>query len=427
MPKLKLTANVAEFGLFQGLARTRARLVASTLAITGAMIGLALWSADYVLHQSSSVGLNLLVITANMGLVMTAAYMQALLIGDLFFPGPWREQVVLGLRPDAHDHDAEIAVRNHNAEFMIVLLLLIVGDAMLVNGAAGGFVDTYHAEGFFRVRMRQDDASERLQALRDMVEPTQQDLWTVEGVRQVVLQALGDGDAQVRAQAAWNAGAMGLDAAREPLIALLSGRDEAPEVRQAAAEALGRLGKSLVAREAITGLLHEPGAPDALRVSALRGLGLMRDEESWRALLTMTTHPSPEVWRYAYWALRELPARQARQAILEQLQDEPAGERLCALLDTLKMLATEEDIPWAQRQFMRADPTLTCQELVWEDRDERRRYILYYDSPRTKYVKIVANSGGAPAHKRWFELIASDPSEPWPVRETAGLVLKQLR
>lgn len=428
-PQLKLVANVSEFGLFQGFARTRTRLIATTIVSTIIMIALGLWSANHILEHSASVSMNLLLITTNMFVMMVGSYMQALLIGDFFFPGPWREQVILGVRPEQHDHDAEIAVRNHNAEFMIVLLLLLASNAFLINLASHNFIDTYHNEGFFRVRLRHEEPKERMEALKDMVEPTQADLWTLPGLHKVVISALDDPDPGVRGQAIWNVGKMGIESARERVLSLLKDPKEHDEVLATASIALGRLGKSFESRAAIEQLLTRKNASPTLLIGALRGLALMKDEDGGAAIMPLTQHPDDQVAIHAYFALRESLATDARQPILDALNANPAPPKLrqCAMLDTLKMISKEEDIPWAQKQFVRTDPTLKCEPIVWEDRDERRRYVLYYDDLRTKYIKIVANSGGAPAHKRWFELIASDPSEPWPVREVASLVLKQLK
>jgi NO-binding membrane sensor protein with MHYT domain len=100
MPRIKLVTNVSEYALLRGLARTRARLVVSTLLATAAMVGFGLWSAHYVLEVSSSVGVNLGLITFNMMVMLVAAYLQTVLIGDIVFSGPWREQVILGEQPE---------------------------------------------------------------------------------------------------------------------------------------------------------------------------------------------------------------------------------------------------------------------------------------------------------------------------------------
>ena len=55
MARLKLISNISEFGLFHGIARTRARLIVSTLFATAACIGIGLASANYIMETSTSV------------------------------------------------------------------------------------------------------------------------------------------------------------------------------------------------------------------------------------------------------------------------------------------------------------------------------------------------------------------------------------
>ena len=427
MPKLKFSAEVSEFGLLKPVAKTRARLIASTVAITAICLGAGIASAHYVLEQSSSVSLNMLLITANMVLVLVAAYVQTMLAGDVFFKGPWREQVLLGDKRYKKDLEVDALVQNHNAEFMIFFILLIIANAVGLNFAAGGFLDSYHTDGFFRVRMRHPEPQERLQAMRDMVEPTQTDLWPVPGIRKVVVGALDDADPEVRAQAVWNTGRMKIDAARPKLLELL-GEDPSVEVRAQAGVALGALGQHDASRDALSQVVTQAKQPSPVLVGALRGLGLMKDPEALPAAQAATTHPDQDVWVHGYWVMRQVRDPKTRVFVREALSRPQTDKvRECALLDTLKMVSSKEDVLWARKRFLRAAKDDKCEQIIWEDRDERQRYILYYDRMRTKYMKIIANSGDAQSQKDWFVRIASDPQELWPVREIAGQVLKQLR
>ena len=236
MPRIKLVTNVSEYALLRGLVRTRARLIGSTVVATAATFFAGRWSAHYVLEVSSSVTLNLVLITCLMMLVLVSAYLQAVLVGDLFFDPSWREQVVLGQKT------AEVTVKDYSAEFMIVLMLLVVLNGVGVNAVAGGFLDTYHAEGFFRSRLRAEDPAERRAALEDISDPLNFELWENTAVRQLVLGHLRDEDLEARQIAIWNTGEMEIHAARDELIAIAKDASEPNEVRAGAAEALGQLG-----------------------------------------------------------------------------------------------------------------------------------------------------------------------------------------
>ena len=431
MARLKLVSNVSEFGLFRSVARTRGRLIAAAALVSAVMVGAGLFSTHYIIEQSSSVGLNIVIITALMIVVMLASYLQALLIGDLFFKGPWREQVILGERTWKTDPDADVVVSNHNAEFMIVLILLVIGNALLLNFSGGGFLDRYHEEGFFLVRMRSDDPSERLAALRDMSDPTQYELWENGTLRTLIVDTLAqDQDSTVRAQAAWNAGIMKIRPAQKALIAIVEDATQSVEAREEAAVALGRLGPDEAARRAMERALtgSKPEERD-LKLAMLRGLGMLAMQGSHEVILPIARDADDEeLMIYALWALQRTQSPEARAWVKQTLSDETPeeGKRLCALLDAMKMLSKPEDVSWARKEFLGNVEDTTCERVVWEERDERLHTILFSDTLRTKYMKIVANSGDGTRYRTWFETIAHDPSQEWSLREAAAAIVKQI-
>lgn len=428
MPQLiKLTSNVAEFGLFRSVAKTRARLIIAALTATACTIGAGLWSADFIMERSTSVVLNIAIITLNMILVMLGAYLQSMMLGDIFFKGPWREQIILGERPWIDDPDAKVVVANHNAEFMIILIMLVIGNAMLVNYGAGGFIDRYHAEGFFRARQRSPDPEERVAALQAMADPTQFELWENPNLHELVTQTLGDPTPEVRAQAAWNAGKMKIMMAQKPMIALVTSPEQPALVRAQAAIALGRLGPDDNARAAIEAALASTKKEDkALAIGLLRGVGLLGDSKSFGAVKPWTSHEDEQIMIHALWAAHKTQSPEARTWLLAELDKKPKGTRQCALLDAMKMVSTSEDVDWARKRFIYSPKNVKCERVIWEDRDETQTTILFSDTLRTKYVKIVANSGDAHKHKAWFQRIVNDNAEDWPIRETTSAILRQL-
>src|SRR5690554_283677 len=80
----KLVTDVSQWGLMRWPARSRARLVICSLIFSALAFACALFSADYILHTSASVLLNLLIITANLFLLVVTAFLQAALLGELF-------------------------------------------------------------------------------------------------------------------------------------------------------------------------------------------------------------------------------------------------------------------------------------------------------------------------------------------------------
>lgn len=420
--RFKLVTNVSDLAFLRWFAYTRGRLVVSVAVGVAAMFGVGLWSANFVLNVSSSVGLNLLLITFNLGVALVVGYLQTILVGDLVFPGPWREQVVLGLTPTEG-----ASVRDHSAEFMVLLFLLVASNAVLVNVSAGGFLGTYQEEGFYRSRLRSDDPAERVAALAYMTDPMNYRNWEHEGLRTMVLAHLDDPDVAVQSAAVWNTGRMNVTSGRAALAAIVADESRDDLVRSEAAEALGRLGLHDATRRSLEAvLLGCEQCSSRLQVGLLRGLGLMRSPLSIPVATKFSSSPDEQVALHAFWVLRNTGEVALRETILEQLEHVEAGSlRQCALLDTLKMVAIEEDVVWARRQFDRAAADAACEPVIWTERNERQHYILYSDSFREKYLKIVANAAGS-AQRAWYERLVADPEQPYRIREVASEIMKQL-
>ncbi|QDG52906.1 hypothetical protein FIV42_19815 [Persicimonas caeni] len=425
MPKIQLVTNVAEYGLFRSFAKSRGRLVAASAVALGATYAAGLWAADYMFETSSSVVLNMLIITAMMMLLLVASYLVTVLIGDLFFPGPWREQVILGRTPA----DGKVTVEDHSAEFMIVLLLAVVANAFVINWAADGFLDRYHTEGFFRVRLRAEAPAERLAALEDIADPMNYEIWELPALKQTVVAAFDDPNAEVRQRAYWTAGLMKIIGAQDKLIDVLEGEASAAD-KHAAAIALGKIDDPQTSLEPLETLARDADAPDA-QVGALRGLGLLANEASVEAILPLTESEHDQVMTHAHWALRKIGSKKARAHIRKIIDSEPTGLERCAAYDTMKLVATEEDVMWARRQFQRTQSGEEagegdCEHVIWTDYDNEQYYIVLGDSFREKLIKIVANTD-AFKHREWFQRLVNDPAEPWRIREVADEVLRQIK
>jgi hypothetical protein len=445
MPKIQLVTNVAEYGLFRSVAESRGRLIAATVAALGATYGAGLWAADYMFETSSSVILNLLIITAMMMMLLIASYLLTVLLGDIFFPGPWREQVILGRTPA----DGKVSVDDHSAEFIIVLLLAVVANAFAINVAADGFLDRYHSEGFFRVRLRAEAPEERLNALEDIADPMNYEIWELDALQDTVLDVFDDPDPEVRQRAFWTAGHMQVLDAQDPLIAVIEG-DATPADKHAAAVALAKIGEPKISQPPLEALASSAEDPTA-QIGALRGLGLLGEAGSIDVIIPLTKSDNEEVMTHAFWALRQIGTKEARPYIRQVIDSEPEGIKRCAVYDTMKLVATTEDIMWARRAFQRLPRAGTedgakeggaredgakedggqesagdCEHVVWTDHDEEQYYIVLGDSYREKLIKIIANTD-AFAHRDWFQRLVNDPDEPWRVREVANEVLRQIK
>lgn len=420
MPKIKLVTNVSEHGLIRPFAVTRARLIGSTATITALGVASGVGSAQWILNSSDSVVLNLLLITINMMFLIAAAYFQAVLVGDLFFSSSWREQVILG-----RSTGDNVTVKDHNAEFLICFLIALFANTLIVNYAAGDFFDTYHNETFFEVKLRSEDPEERKDAFVDLKDPMNYKLWDRQGIQDLAVQHIDDPVDEVAIEAIYHVGNMKVESAREKLATVVQDSDRSEAVRDEAAYAMAQLGNLGDSRKVLESIALSD-SPTGVRIAALRGLAVLGSPLSSPAIAPLIEDPDLQVRLFAYWVLREAGDSDVREALFERLDDTIEKQERCAIFDTLKMVANEDDLLWARKTYRTQEADVTCDPIIWEDRGERQYYVTYSDSMRVKIMKIVANVDGHGAIG-WFERLVADPQEEVRVREVANEILRRFK
>ncbi len=421
----KLVTNVSQWGLLTWPAESRPRLVLSTLLVTGATVGLAFASATYILDHSASVFLNLLLITLNMFLMLIGAFLQTILVGDLFFSGPWREQVFLGRKQD-EDSDQQIdisAVNDHNAEFVVILLLAIVANAVGLNAITDNFFGQYHDEGFFQVQMRADDPDQRLRSLTNLADPINHRLWERDGLRDLIVDAFEDPDDAVRNKAIWTAGTMEILRARPQLMELAADHHD-DQTRKEAAFTLGRLGRHADSRHLLESLIEVDEA-QPVRIGALRGLAMMEDTRSTDPILVHIDDPDDEVMAHAFWALGRLGDASPRETVRDIIDEEEHGLRRCAALEAFKGVATADDASYARRQFRVTDADERCEAMTFEEPNERIHHVIWGESVRVKWLKVVGNTDPY-EHRSWIVRQIRDPEQSDHVRDVAAEINRMM-
>ncbi len=420
----KLVTDVSQWGLLTWPAENRARLVACSLLATAVTVIFAFGCAHYIFTYSGSVFVNLLLITANMFTVLVTAFLQTVLIGDLFFSDSWREHVFLGRKPRKDDDEIDIsAVNDHNAEFIVVLILLIAFNAVGLNFVTGDFFTEYHEEGYFQVLMRSDNPDDRIRALEGIADPLNNKIWEREVLRDLIIDAFDDPDSQVRRQAIHTAAVLDIIRSRDYLIDVAADHDD-PNTRSEAAFTLGRLGYDPQARVVLEDLVSHKN-PDEVRVGAFRGLAVMEDERGGRphrSVPTILEHiddEDEEVMAHAFWALARIRNSEPRERIREIIEEEEHGPRRCAALEAFKGVASADDATWARRQFQASDPDKRCDEVSFRDLNDRTHRVIWGDPLRVAWLKVVGNTDPY-AHKRWLRRVIADPEESDYTRQVAA-------
>lgn len=430
--------GVGDLGFGARIAKTRGRLAVVALISTAALYLGAMQVAGFVRDTSGSVALNLALITGVLLALLVVAFVQAMLVADLTFPGSWRERVILGRAVEVTDDDSMRAsigkLSDQNLSFYALMAALIVANVVGANLATASFLTEYTSHGYIVTRLRSPDPGDRVRALGHLAHPARAEAQNEPLVRDAVVQRIDDIDAEVRAWAIWFAGTNGMFEAAPRLRAVLSDPRRGDEERGLAAEALGRL-RNEEGAQLMVDLLPEAFGRDRLAIGLLRGLGLVRLEAAASAIAPLTRVDPRDVRAHAYWALGQAGDQSFRTMLFQRLQsDDP--ETRCFAAEALKFLVTADDLPVAHAGFATPDET-ECEAVEWVDAfgasgtasvlrgGEARSLradsapIIVGESLREKFLKMVFTAGGA-AERDFFATVANDTTQSRDIRALAA-------
>jgi len=419
---IKLVTNVSEFGLFTSLARSRLRLVIAVIVGNAAMFGLSWWVADFVMNTSASVGLNLVLIALTMLSLLACSYLEAMLVGDLFFGGRWRERVLLNQRleidPDSPEGIDVGHFKTHNLTFLIVVAVLIIANYFGTNAVTGDYLGEYHELGFQLTQLRDDDPEAKLHAYQELTKPIYKHLWNDPRVVASLRKELDSGHPELEQWAAWGAGQMSLRSLYEPLLARMTDTHATTATRGAAAIALGKL-RDPRAWPALQAFLQQNLADEPLTIDALRAIAVARAPEFGEQVRPLVKDPRPLVRAYAFYALQQLADPDAHDMLLAIYKNGEPQDR-CGALEALKFIATHDDVQHLKDTFvLLADDDPSCQEVLWIEPNDTKHKIIWNETHRVKLLKAVWNASHGD-ETEWYATLAMDKQMVWPVRAQAA-------
>jgi HEAT repeat protein len=424
-PGFKVFHGVSELGLGARLARTRRRLLLVTLGVTGIFLAYAVGTAGFMRSGSESVGLNVFLISGAMLLILVAAFVQAMAVGDLVFPGPWRERVILGRKAEApEDADEETAIahmKDHSVLFYALIGVLLMVNYGLYGAVTGGFLSEYHSWGYQHTLLRSDEPEAQVRGVRNVVNPRNAEAKQAEPVRGQLIGLAREATPEVRGWALWAIGTLQVFEAAPTLRGLVSNEREPEAVRARAAEALGRLadpdGALMMAN-----MLGTSFGRGEITVGLLRGLGLARIAGTAPAISRLLDGGPSEIRAHAFWALGRSGNRSYRERLVGYLEEGRPEER-CWAAEGLKFLADETDLVQAHTWFATVDET-ACEPVVWEapyhwmDDEWFRFQVVVGETLAEKLLKVIFTAGGA-RERDFFATIALDPERPPRLRALA--------
>jgi len=301
------------------------------------------------------------------------------MIGDLFFPGRWRERVLLGKKITPRNFAEESAfIKEYNVHFLIVVLVSILSLVWVSQQLTRGFLSYYQDLGFALSLMRSDDPADRVMGLEEIGKAYYEKSWSAPELHEQLKNAVNDTDQRVRLAAYYTAGRLHARSAGMAILERYQGTEDIEE-RAAAAQALGRMGYER-ALSRLSQRLRGTHTPRAERLAIIQGFALMGHPRGGPATVRFIERCfadeldepcDEEDLRLAFFALRKMRFEGGRKVAQTQLLDADASPHMrCVAADALRWIAVDDDIPMLRSAYYRMDPDIDCEETYWKQSNE---------------------------------------------------------
>ncbi|TVQ98406.1 MAG: HEAT repeat domain-containing protein [Deltaproteobacteria bacterium] len=438
---MKLVASVSELGLLGGLARSPRSLAVVSLVSLAASVIYGLLVADHVIWSSSSVGLNLTLITGQFFFVLFGAYVHAMLAGSLLFGDKWRRRVLVGERLPDSDGDAPDEdllqidrFKDNTLPFYGLFAVLLFANWFAVQVVSGNYLQEYNRKGYHLTLMRAEEPNDRARAVRSLLDPINRATGNDPDVREKVRTLLDDPVPGVRLWAIWAVGHLEIVRGHGQLVSMLDSEDG--EILIEVIEAIGRLrlaGEDGERR--LLAMLPATIGDDRRARAVLHALGFLRNPDSAGPVTSLLGLLPSDLEVVALWAIGEMRTTAPREAVIERWSHAEAVEDhrlLCATAEAMKHVTTVDDDARLRVLFRETPAEIRCDQERWMGRsfedDEPFRPVEYVmrESLRMKYMKAVFNIGGR-GLREWLVEIAWDTDEDPEIRRLADQMAEALR
>ena len=429
MQRFTLIASVGDLGILSSLATSTARLTTAAVASTLAVVAYGLAIQDFVTNRSTSITLNVVLITMQFFLIFAAAYIQAMFVAALAFGDEWRRRVLAGERITSDDStEIEIqSLKDRSLQFYGIFALAIAFSYGAVVATTGNFVRDYNETGYYLTLFRSDQPEPRIQAIRGLVDPLHETSAASQRVRERLAEAVTDADAGVAAWAAWACGQLQVQEATPQLLSLLQSGER--EARIEAALALGRI-RDPEAERRLLGLLPSVQDDPEFAQATVTALGLMPSTTAVPTLVGLLGVGSEEFDAATLWAIGRSRRTDVREHIVERWRTSEGALR-CAYAEALKHATTVEDYDVMRAAFEEEEAS-ECEPVGFVGRQYDPEHPLppvqyvIGEELRLKYLKAAFNIGGD-GLEEWLRDVAWDDTESVPMRNQADDLAEALR
>lgn len=434
---IELIPNMYELGLFKKALTSRKRLritaLIAVIALTAlfAVVGLTVhYLCTYTLP-------NVLLIIFAYITTLFVGYICALVVGDIYFAGPWRKKMILGSKfiPDDLE-EQQTLLRNKNGHFILFWLFFVVLLGAGCDYITGGHIHWYQSIGGIVHSMKSEDAQERAKVLETLSNPFHSKRWEIPEIRELIQALILDEDDQVRAWAAYFAGRAKLSEGAEDLMTALKDTQYTANARKEAAIALGRL-EWKPARALLLSTLRQTFAQNhndselvpAILYTFYQLKETMASTETINILNVCLEKRdcSEAILQYGFFYLKSLKIKEGAKLSFQYLAtpDLPDNMR-CYATDILRFTASKTDVPAMKREFEKAPVYAEC-PVVYRKYHQEAAIILFEDDPlRGLLLRAIGNIMD-PNDYDWIWMIGDNQSEHMTTRKIAEIYTRAMQ
>jgi len=154
--------------LFRWIAGSQVRLAIAALIGIAACVFLSVPAADYIRYTSTSPVENMLIKLGFAFLILATATMLAILVGDLVFPGRWRERIILGKRVQPVAPDDSLAAVKGLKSYYIHFSIMIAAFCVAGGGAIDSATHMFSSSEYTRTVLRGNNDQQKLVILTEL-------------------------------------------------------------------------------------------------------------------------------------------------------------------------------------------------------------------------------------------------------------------
>jgi hypothetical protein len=421
--------------LLAPLARTRQRLLVSSLVLTASQLALGGWASGFVRLRSVDVGHNLMLLAAQYGLLLASGVAVGLGVATLLFGDGWRRRVLLGEQVAAPSEDEVELGARALADNLLPAVAIVVAAILLqvaVNGAVHDrYLSRYANEGYFATLLRSPSTDDNVMALRELVNPMNREARGHEVIREGVWSACRSPDATVRAWAFWAAGRLGVVKA-VPLLQRAT-REAGGDERAQAIEALARLEVPGLGRDLVSLLPRTIGDRES-QGAVLRALAVVHEPTAGPAVAALLDGLEADLRAPAWAAIAASGDVRLHAEVARRFAEAATHAEQCAIAEAVKAVATTDELRQLGDWFV-AEPTRgleRCDEVAYrsrsipDDPSPPKQVLVIRESLRMKVFVALFNIA-APGTTEWLQNVVNDVSEEKMIRVRAEKLLEVIR